>query len=73
MCNNTNIIIQARVHNKRREGEYSTFTIPCKNTLSKVRSVNHLVLSFFINILRETKGSLIGVNSVVVGIVDTRY
>ena len=49
-----------------------TVTMPCTNTLHKVQSVNHPVLSFCINTLRETTDSLIGVNSVVLGIVDTR-
>ena len=64
--------LASRVHNKRREGEYPTLTIPCTNALLKVPSVNHRVLSFCINTLRETKGALIGVNSIVLGIVDTR-
>ena len=59
----------SRAHNKRREEEYPTLTIPCTNALCKVPSVNHQVLSFYINTLRETKGALIGVNSVVLGIV----
>ena len=46
--------------------------ISCTNALRKVPSVHHRVLSFCINTLRETKGALIGVNSVVLGIVDTR-
>ena len=64
----------AKVYNKRREGEYLTLTItiPCTNVLRKVPSINHRVLSFCISTLRETKGVLIGVNSVVLGIVDTR-
>ena len=61
-----------RVHNKRREGEYPTITIPCTNVLRKVRSVNHRVLLFCINTFRETNDLLIGANSVVLGIVDTR-
>ena len=65
-------LMGSRVHNKRREGEYPTLTIPCTNALHKVPSVNHRVLSFCINTLRETKGVLIGVNSAVLGIVDTR-
>ena len=65
-------LVLPRVHNKRREGEYPTLTMPCTNALRKVPSVNHRVLSFCINTLRETKGTLIGVNSVVLGIVDTR-
>ena len=60
----------SRVHNKRREGEYPTLTIPCTNALRKVPSVNHRVLLFCINTLRETKGALISVNRVVLGIVD---
>ena len=65
-------LIASRVYNKRRKGEYPTLTIPCTNALHKVLSVNHRVLLFRINTLRETKGALIGVNSVVLGIVDTR-
>ena len=52
------------------KGEYLTLTIPCTNALCKVWSVNHRVLSFCINTLIETKDSLIGVNSVVLGIVQ---
>ena len=70
--NKVYLYIKSRVHNKRREGEYPTLTIPCTNALRKVPSVNHRVLSFCINTLRETKGALIGVNSVVLSIVDTR-
>ena len=69
---NVDVLNQKRIYNKRRKGEYSTFTMPGKNVLRKVRSVNHRVLSFCINTLRETKDSLIGVNSVVLGITDTR-
>ena len=61
-----------RVHNKIRGEEYPTLIVSCTNALRKVLSVNHRVLSFCINTLRETKGALIGVNSVVLGIVDTR-
>ena len=57
------ILIKPRVHNKRRKGEYPTLTIPCTNALRKVPSVNHRVLSFCINTLRETKGTLIGVTA----------
>ena len=64
--------ILSRVHNKRREEEYPTLTIPCTNALCKVPSVNHQVLLFCINTLREAKGALMGVNSIVLGIVDTR-
>ena len=38
--------IVARVHNKRKEGEYPTLTIPCTSTLCKVHDINHQVLSF---------------------------
>ena len=64
------LCILSRVHNKRREGEYPTLTIPCTNALCKVPSVNHRVLSLCINTLRETKAALIAVNSVVLGIVE---
>ena len=64
--------IKPRVHNIRREGEYPTLTIPCTNALPKVWSGNHRVLSFCINVLRETKDLLIGVNSIMLGIVETR-
>ena len=37
----------ARVHNRRREGEYPTLTVPCTSALLKVRAVNHRVLNTF--------------------------
>ena len=55
----------AKVHNKTREGEYLTLTIPCTNGLCKVCAVNHQILSFCINTFRVPK-DLIGVNSIVV-------
>ena len=60
------IWVVSRVHNKRREGEYAILTIPCTNTLLKVRTVNHRVLSFCINTFGATKDLIIGVNSFVV-------
>ena len=54
-------------------GEYPILTTPCTNALHKVWHVKHRVLSFCINTLRETKVDLlIGVNSILLGIVDTR-
>ena len=49
------IYIIARLHNKRREEEYPTLTIPCTNILHKVHAVNHWILSFCINTFRVTE------------------
>ena len=62
------VCMSSRVHNKREGGEYPTLTVPCTNTLRKVRSINQQVLLFCIKTLRETKDLLIGVNSIVLGI-----
>ena len=51
--------VQARVHNKRREGEYSTLTIPCTNAPCKVGDINHQILLFCITTSRVTKDSMV--------------
>ena len=52
-----------RVHNKRREGEYPTLTVPCTNTLYKVRAIKHWVLLLCFKV---TKDLMTGANSFVV-------
>ena len=50
-------------HNKGREGEYPTLTIPCTNALRKVHAVSHWVISFCINTFKEAKDLMVGINS----------
>ena len=56
----------SKVHNKRKEGEYSTLTIYCTNALRKVHMVNHQVFLFCINTFRITEDLIIDANSFVV-------
>ena len=58
--------LRTRVHNKEgREGEYPTLTIACTNALRKVCCVNCRILSFCINIYKETNNLLIDVDTFV--------
>ena len=58
--------IVARVHDKRKDGEYLTLTISRTNALRKVHAINHQVLSFCVNTFRVIKDLMIVVNSFVV-------